>query len=421
MHSQHPARRQFLQRLAALAPLGLVPALLGDRLASALVPLAVKKRFVFVVNRGGWDPLTVFAPLFGRSQIAMPALAEAATAHGVPYVASVQRPSVSSFFDTFGGRCLLVHGLSVRSVSHEVCEFTMMTGHATGDVSDHGSRLAERDPDVALPHLVLSGPTYPGPLSALVARSGATGQLQELISGELRLRSDQSTTGLTTPASRLVNDFVLRRSRAAADAGPSPRRAAIVEALGRAERLADLRYDVSFKSDGSFPSQLDIALQVLSRGIAQCVTVSPPLAWDSHTDSDNQQSPLFESLFAGLNTFMARLQSTQDTTGRNLSENTVVVVLSEMGRTPQLNSDQGRDHWPYTSAMLIGPGLTGGRVVGGYDDGYSGLGIDPATGELDPKRPATTPAQLGATLLALADLDPTALGPGVEPLLGVLA
>ncbi len=92
-----------------------------------------------------------------------------------------------------------------------------------------------------------------------------------------------------------------------------------------------------------------------------------------------------------------------------------------MARTPQLNADNGRDHWPWTSVLLFGTGITGGRAIGGYDGGYGGLGIDPATGEIDLARPAPTPAQLGATLMALADLDPCVLGPSVEPLDGVLA
>ena len=120
----------------------------------------------------------------------------------------------------------------------------------------------------------------------------------------------------------------------------------------------------------------------------------------------------------------ARLDATPATdraATAKLSDEVVVVVLSEMARTPQLNADSGRDHWPWTSVMLVGPSLTGGRAVGGYDAGYTGLGIDPASGEIDPDRASPSPAQLGATLLALADLDPSALGPGVEPLTGILA
>jgi hypothetical protein len=387
------------------------------RRGSALVPLQPTRRFLFVVNRGGWDPLNVLTPLFGQPQIAMPVLAEPATIAGLPLVVSQSRPSVTRFFEQWGARSLVLHGLSVRSVSHEVCEFTMMTGQASGDGTDHATRLAQLGESAALPHLVLSGPSYPGTLSSLVARSGATGQLQELISGDVQRRSDQLTPGLSAPATRIVNDFVARRTRAARDARPGPRRAALDAALSRSDRLQDLRYDVSFSSDGSLGSQLDIALALLSRGLAHCVTVSPPAFWDTHTDSDNQQGPLWESLFASLNGFFEKAAATPAQSpdgapsGRTVLDDTVVVVLSEMARTPQLNADLGRDHWPWTSALVVGDGVTGGRVVGGYDQGYRGL---------DTKRPATTPAQLGATLLALAGMDPGAFGPGVEPLLGVL-
>ena len=90
-----------------------------------------------------------------------------------------------------------------------------------------------------------------------------------------------------------------------------------------------------------------------------------------------------------------------------------MVVLSEMGRTPALNGLNGRDHWPYTSAMLVGPGLTGGRVVGGMDSLYYGHTVDPDSAEIggDAVLSAET---LGATLMALADMDPAEQLPGIE-------
>ena len=397
-------------------------ALLGGALASALVASArvpspgPRRRFVFVINRGGWDPLTALAPMFGRAQIVMPGATEAASAHGLEYVASTLRPSVTRFFEGHGQRVALLHGLSVRSVAHEVCERTMMTGAATGDAADHATRLA----DIArpLPHLLLAGPSFPGAHVARVARAGETGQLQQLVDGSLRLRSDRATSGLSTPASRVVNDFVRRRARAARDARPGPGRAALVEALGRAEQLEDLRWDVDYTSDGTLTGQLEVSLEVLARGLAHCVTVSPLVSWDTHTDSDNQQSQLFESLFAGLDSFATRLNTTLGPSGAPLSEEVVVVVLSEMARTPQLNADLGRDHWPWTSALLWGPGVAGGRVLGAYDEGYRGVGVD-AAGKLDPSRVGTSPLELAATLMTLADLDPGELG--VAPISALLS
>jgi uncharacterized protein (DUF1501 family) len=153
------------------------------------------------------------------------------------------------------------------------------------------------------------------------------------------------------------------------------------------------------------------------------VTISPPVSWDTHTDSDNQQTGLWEGLFAALLRLQRLLETTPapgvDATAM-LADETVVVVVSEMARTPKLNADGGRDHWPWTSLMMVGPGLTGGRVVGAHDGNHAGIGVDPASGELDAGRAATSPNEVGATLLALGGMDPTVLGPGGVPVTGVL-
>jgi uncharacterized protein (DUF1501 family) len=47
---------------------------------------------------------------------------------------------------------------------------------------------------------------------------------------------------------------------------------------------------------------------------------------------------------------------------------TRVLTLSELGRTPQINADGGRDHYPEVfSALLAGGGVAAGMVVGAYD------------------------------------------------------
>ena len=77
---------------------------------------------------------------------------------------------------------------------------------------------------------------------------------------------------------------------------------------------------------------------------------------------------------------MELLESKVDSSGAPLINNTVVAVLSEMGRTPKYNSSSGKDHWPYTSAMLISKALQGGRVLGGSNDQLIGVPVDFVTG-----------------------------------------
>ncbi|PYV18074.1 MAG: DUF1501 domain-containing protein [Acidobacteria bacterium] len=58
----------------------------------------------------------------------------------------------------------------------------------------------------------------------------------------------------------------------------------------------------------------------------------------------------------------------EDLHQRGLLERTLVVQLGEFGRTPKVNKDAGRDHWPKAfSAVLAGGGIRGGQVIGSTD------------------------------------------------------
>lgn len=63
----------------------------------------------------------------------------------------------------------------------------------------------------------------------------------------------------------------------------------------------------------------------------------------------------------------------QDLDTRGLLDNTLVVVLGEFGRTPKVNKDAGRDHWPHAmSVLMAGAGIPRGQVVGATDaKGYA--------------------------------------------------
>jgi len=59
----------------------------------------------------------------------------------------------------------------------------------------------------------------------------------------------------------------------------------------------------------------------------------------------------------------------EDLDQRGLLETTMVVAWGEFGRSPMVNKQSGRDHWPHVfSAALAGGGIQGGRVVGSSDD-----------------------------------------------------
>ena len=73
------------------------------------------------------------------------------------------------------------------------------------------------------------------------------------------------------------------------------------------------------------------------------------------------------------------------------------------------------------SAMLIGAGVQGDQVIGGFDDAMLGQRIDLKSGGLTDSGTLMTSGHLGATLLALADIDPGSVLDGAEPIAGALA
>ena len=58
----------------------------------------------------------------------------------------------------------------------------------------------------------------------------------------------------------------------------------------------------------------------------------------------------------------------EDLDQRGLLESTLVCVASEFGRTPKINANSGRDHWPKVfSTLMAGGGIKGGLVYGKSD------------------------------------------------------
>jgi hypothetical protein len=86
-------------------------------------------------------------------------------------------------------------------------------------------------------------------------------------------------------------------------------------------------------------------------------------AWDTHTHNFSilrtNKLPFFDL------TYTALMQDLED---RGLLDETLVVVMSEMGRTPRINPNAGRDHWTFCySVLLAGAGIRGGTIYGESD------------------------------------------------------
>ncbi|MBL8232872.1 MAG: DUF1501 domain-containing protein [Bryobacterales bacterium] len=91
-------------------------------------------------------------------------------------------------------------------------------------------------------------------------------------------------------------------------------------------------------------------------------------SWDTHSDNDKgHKDRLCPTLDRTLTALVDDLQE------RGLLDTTLVIAMGEFGRTPVINANLGRDHWPNCwSLALAGGGIKGGIVVGASDEkGYN--------------------------------------------------
>ena len=68
-----------------------------------------------------------------------------------------------------------------------------------------------------------------------------------------------------------------------------------------------------------------------------------------------------------------------------IREKLVIIVQSEMGRTPHYNKGDGKDHWSIGSIMFMGRGIKGNRVIGATDEKQFLKPINPKSIAIDEK------------------------------------
>ncbi len=423
--SGHPLSRRHLLRLAAAAPAGVLlprPARAAD---------TGNRKFLFIFCEGGWDQTYAFAPLFGSENVDMPTDAEPGTIAGIPLVLSEERPSLTSFFEAHGARTAVINGVEIRAVAHDVCYRLAMTGNSVQGQDDWAATLAGASAgDWMMPQLHMSGPSYTDRYGSAVVRLGSNGQLSELIDGSAMALLDPPLTlpseAIATLEDQLVTDR-LSRFQAAAGGGFHAELADLAQTSeDRMLRLQELADEFDIEGGDTLVDRARMLLQLLSRDFARVGMVAYRSwmgvfnGWDTHTDNPIQ-SFHFEELFSALDALMDEAAATPGIAAASFADELTIVVLSEMGRYPLLNRDGGKDHWTYTSAMLIGGGIRGGQAVGGYDEYSIGQPIDLGTGAVDPKGKTLLPSHLGATLLALGGLDPGEHIEEAEPIAAVIA
>jgi uncharacterized protein (DUF1501 family) len=421
-------RRTLLKSAAATAALSLVP-------RRARAQTVAGKNLLIVFAPGGWDPTYVFDPKD-------PSLTtvDAPTGTLKPFgqttlLTDPARPSVDAFFSAYGAQTAVVNGVQVRSIVHPDCWKRILTGTASDANPDLGAITAWTfGRDLPMPYFVLGSVAYTGQLASICGHVGSTGQLLSLLDPKAAYPPAEgnipSPRALADPFPNPDETLLIHKyTRSRADRERAVRgaygynKARLDDFMASTTRGEKLKAYASSFSRGlvrSTKSQVDLALEGLSSGLCWSATVQAG-GWDSHT-MNSMQSGYFEDLFSSLKYLADELASRPGrSTGAKMLDETVVAVVSEMGRTPKLNAALGKDHWPVTSAMVFGAGVRGGLTMGGTTDAMGARNVSLTTGALDENGAQLQTSNLAAGLLTLVGVDPSQWFQNTEVFRGFIA
>ncbi|HVX11608.1 MAG TPA: DUF1501 domain-containing protein [Pirellulales bacterium] len=282
-----------------------------------------------------------------------------------------------------GSEFSIIRSMSTREGDHSRARFVSATGYvpqgaiqfpSVGSLVAHEFDGMDRD----IPSYVhiggrprITNGGFLGPKYAPFVVSGGGGRRgpAETAPADLRVAD-------LKPAGEISEDRQRMRSELAAELrGLSvlPAGSPVVEALDsandRARRLmrpeAAAAFDLSKEDEalreaygkGSFGQGCLMARRLVECGV-RFVEVSLD-GWDTHANNFDRVKELSQQLDWGFGTLLTDLKQ------RGMLDSTLVVCQGEFGRTPRINGQAGRDHWPASwAAVLAGAGVRGGRVVG---------------------------------------------------------
>ncbi len=357
-----------------------------DSLFAAEPNGAVKRCIVLWMN-GGPSQMETFDPKPGRVT-GGPTESISTNVSGIEIASNF--PEIAKRMN----RLSLIRNLSSPEADHDRGQYMMHTGYplvqafprpTLGSISSHESTAADFPLFVSVGGRV-PGPAYMGPDHAPFTVEDPAAAVQ-LIAGLRRQRRSM----------KFLDELSAKFDESHPISGVDRRRATLqrIERMMTTPFVKALDIDSATESDrvrygdGEFARRCLLARRLLECGV-RFVEIQHD-GWDTHADNFSEVSSLCSQVDAPWSALLDDLQS------NGLWNETLVVWMGEFGRTPQINSDNGRDHFPDVTPVVLGGGMIKGGVVVGQTNEtgleivgdkvtipdlfatlLTGLGIDPA-------------------------------------------
>ena len=391
-------RRTFLKTLLLA---GMPLRVLADTTATGP---ASGEFFVFIHASGGWDVTLWADPRNEKKGIVNPASSEntdpsqvrhwvdAPLEEGIRTFELVRAKSGATFGPGIGDllelsdRITVVNGLAMNTVSHPDGSAFSATGrHLVGGRSPASSIdtmvANEFGKEQLFPVVSVQFPSsYIGegldrrvvPLTV-----GQIGSVSRSLTRAQIYDSDADRDAVTAMLSQEANDLASRAAYPDVLRGMGLQMESLRRMLGSklqdafsadTLRKAHPQFNYKGRFHGNNSVNAAFAVEAMKRNVVRCVSFALG-GFDTHGTNYRTHAQLLQETMDLVATLLKSLDDVPHPTlnGKKLSDHTHVVMVSDFCRTPQINMQGGRDHYPNNSALVVSPRFKGGLVYGKSD------------------------------------------------------
>ena len=373
------SRRQFISGAAkTFLGVGLMSQMQGHGLlaagagASPLKQVATARNVIYLYMTGGMSHLDTFDPRPENKEVSGETEAIKTNVDGIRISSNL--PLMARQMD----KVALIHSLNSTQGAHEQGNYYMHTSYTLRSSIRHPAmgawlqKFQERG-NPSLPGSVMIGndSRHPGAgffeakFSPLMVNNPEDGVANSKLNKWFADSDDRFNSRLAI-AHKLDVGFAekynVKNVRAYSDMYDDAVRMMKSEELKAFDLSSeDEKLRTRYGRDSSFGQGCLLARRLVEHGVRH-VEVSFG-NWDTHNANFIRVPELCEELDAGLSTLLQDLES------RGLLQETLVVLATEFGRTPEINQNDGRDHHPKAfTCLMAGGGIRGGQAYGKKDE-----------------------------------------------------
>ncbi len=383
-------RREFLTKSIVWGAAGIT--LPVPRLYGAPTEAYAGRILVTVQADGGWDVTSFCDPKVnqaGEQEITHWSNdREILTAGNINYAPFADN---TAFFEKYYQDMLVINGVDMQTNSHTTGVLHSWSGrNAEGFPSITALFAANQAPNQPLSYLNFGGFSQTANLIRF-SRIDDVGTLNNLLQPEIK--SDEVNVRNPSDMNRIREYRSMRLARMMSDPNLLNRQSINLDAYNSAQESksalagfsdflpsADQVYEdvqVNSQVSSNLRRQIQMSVAAFKAGLASAADLFIG-GYDTHTNHDALHSPLLAHTTDSIDLLWTSAEEA------GIADRMTVVIGSDFGRTPNYNADNGKDHWPIGSVVVMekNAGWTN-RTIGLTDGAHNAYSINPASLQRD--------------------------------------